>query len=109
MASGLAQPTTPCTGAQAAADPLTCFGAAVAITPSPAAQIASAGWAAAAGNPGISGISLDGLTSSTNYNFNLVAVPRLSNTQNQGVVAGQAPLQVLQVGGGPPAPGRQST
>ncbi len=98
MASGLLQPTTPCTTAQATADPLTCFGATVAITPSAAAETASAGWAAAAANPPISGVSLDGLTSSTNYNFNLVAVPRLSNPQNQGVVAGQSPSQILQVG-----------
>ena len=42
------------------------------IAPSAAATAASGGWTATASNPVIWGITLNGLTAATNYNFNLV-------------------------------------
>ena len=88
VATGLAQPATPCSAAETQTDPFSCLGVAISVAPEQAAALAAAGWESTAGNPPISGITLNGLTAATQYGFTLVGVPQIATPQNQGVAAG---------------------
>jgi type II secretory pathway pseudopilin PulG len=78
-------------------------GISVSISPSPSASSAAAGWEAAGAQPPISAVALNGLTAATSYNFNLVAVPRITTPQNQGTVAGAPSSPALLLLGGNPS------
>jgi hypothetical protein len=77
------------------------------ITPPIAAQGAAQGWLSAAGKPAISGITLSALTTGSNYDFSLSAVPRILTPQNQGIKSGgpsgQAQTALLLLSTGTPA------
>ena len=104
VATGLVHPTTPCSKAMLQSDPLSCLGTTATIAPAAAAAAAQSGWQATAGAPGISAVTLSGLTAATNYSFNLVGVPRIASPQNQGIEAGTPTSPALLLMGSTPPP-----